>query len=218
MPSRKLAKERRLNGSSCYFVKGVQSPNISLNQCLIMVLEFISKLLARLGHSVVFSPASFFRHLYDNGKPKIFPAKNKGLQYSIDNPTVQRALDNLDTEAIKNIIVSWNRFIEMQLDRLLVRFHTFLSSPIVRYCFLMYKKTAQYTDRSISHLNLLSVAVGLNSANVLDNITALRMVTASSSLSEELQNQNPDMYPSLKRPVELILISSPQYGRGGRFQ
>ena len=84
-----------------YFVKGVQSPNISLHQCLIMVLELISKLLARLGHSVVLSPASFFRHLYDNGKPKIFPAKNKGLQYSIDNSTVQRALDNLDTEAIK---------------------------------------------------------------------------------------------------------------------
>ena len=192
-----------------YFVKGVQSSNISLHQCLIMVLKLISKLLARLGHSVVLSPASFFRHLYDNGKPKIFPAKNKGLQYSIDNPTVQRALDNLDTEAIKNIIVSWNRFIELQLDRLLVRFHTFLSSLIVRYCFLMYKKTAQYTDRSISHLNLLSVAVGLNSANVLDEFTALRMVTASSSLSEELQNQSLDMYPSLKRLVELILIIVP---------
>ena len=53
-----------------YFVKGVQSPNISLHQCLIMVLELISKLLARLGHSVVLSPASFFRHLHDNGKPK----------------------------------------------------------------------------------------------------------------------------------------------------
>ena len=184
-------------------------PNISLHQCLIMVLELISKLFARLGHSVVLSPASFFRHLYDHGKPKIFPARNKGLQYSIDNPTVQRALDNLDTEAIKNIIVSWNRFIELQLDRLLVRFHTFLSSPIVRYCFLMYKKTAQYTDRSISHLNLLSVAVGLNSANVLDEFTALRMVTASSSLSEELQNQSLNMYPSLKRLVELILIIVP---------
>ena len=131
------------------------------------------------------------------------------IQYSIDNPTVQRALNNLDTEAIKNIIVSWNRFIELQLDRLLVRFHTFLSSPIVRYCFLMYKKTAQYTDRSISHLNLLSVAVGLNSANVLDEFTALRMVTASSSRSEELQNQSLDMYPSLKRLVELILIIVP---------
>ena len=193
------------------FGKDVQSPNISLHQSLIMVLELISKLLARLGHSVVLSPASFFRHLYDKGKPKIFPAINKGLQYSIDNPTVQSALDNLDTEAIKNIIVSWNRFIELQLDRLLVRFHTFLSSPIVRYCFLIYKKTAEYTDRSISHLNLLSVAVGLNSANVLDEFTALRKVTASSSLSEELQNQNLDMYPSLKRLVELILIIVPHY-------
>ena len=192
-----------------YFVKGVQSSNISLHQCLIMVLELISKLLARLGHSVVLTPASFFRHLYDNGKPQIFPAKKKGFQYSIDIPTVQRALDNLDTEAIKNIIVSWNRFIELQLDRLLVRFHTFLSSPIVRYCFLMYKKTAQYTDRSISHLNLSSVAVGLNSANVLDESTALRMVTASSSLSEELLNQSLDMYPSPKRLVELILIIVP---------
>ena len=58
-------------------------------------------------------------------------------------------------------------------------------------------------------LNLLSVAVGLNSANVLDEFTALRMVTASSSLSEELQNQSLDMYPSLKRLVELILIIVP---------
>ena len=91
-----------------------------------------------------------------------------------------------------------------------MRFRTFLSSPIVRYGFLMYKKTAEeYTDRSISHLNLLSVAVGLNSANFLDGFTALRMVTASSSLSEELQNQSLDMYPSLKRLVELILIIVP---------
>ena len=73
----------------------------------------------------------------------------------------------------------------------------------------MFKKTAEYTDRSICHLNLLSVAVGLNSANVLDEFTALRMVTASSSLSEELQNQSLDMYPSLKRLVELILIIVP---------
>ena len=73
----------------------------------------------------------------------------------------------------------------------------------------MYKKTAEYTDRSISHLNLLSVAVGLNSANVLDEFTALRMATASSSLSEELHNQSLDMYPSLRRLVELILIIVP---------
>ena len=42
------------------------------------------------------------------------------------------------------------------------------------------------------------------------DLTALRMVTVSSSLSEELQNQSLDMYPSLKCLVELILIIVPK--------
>ncbi|MEL7308116.1 MAG: hypothetical protein AAGK05_09780, partial [Pseudomonadota bacterium] len=165
------------------FTKAIQHADISLYECLVSLLQLITKLLARLGHSLELSPRSYFKKLFVSQLTPIeFQAvKNPNLQFSKDNQNVMNALDKLSDSQIRRIKEEWDRFNEKQLTRLLDRFSTFLGSQLVRHCYVLYVKLGSFTDRCLRSLDLLCEAVGSASVPVKDELSSVRVRTSEQS-------------------------------------
>ena len=177
--------------------------------CLWKMLELIMKLLNRLGHSLVLSPAGYVSNLYDTktGKPLRFPNKSSALHVT-EYEHVQVALDQLSEYDLKAIQLLWSQYNEQQLHRLLDRFSPFLLSPIVRRCYIIYE--TQSSDKYIRVLGNLCKYVHCNGVKALDELASVRLEhITEASLGAMFTQSLLSTSPTLRRLVHSIKIVIP---------
>ena len=191
------------------FTKEVQTPSLSLYGCLGKMLELIKKLLNRLGHSLILSPAGYVSNLYDTktGKPLRFPNKSSALHVT-EYEHIQVALDQLSEYDVKAIQLLWSQYNEQKLHRLLDQFSPFLLSPIVRRCYIIYE--TQSSDKYIRVLGNLCKYVHCNGVKALDELASVRLEhTTEASLDAMFTQSLLSTSPTLRRLVQYIKIVIP---------
>ena len=86
------------------FLKECQSPELNIHTFIMKLMQFFSKLFARIGHSIELSERGYYPKLFDeDGQIKVFEIQKSELLYSSSNPAVLKALNEANQSELDKI-------------------------------------------------------------------------------------------------------------------
>lgn len=185
-----------------------QDMTLILYDCLVAMVEVISKLLNRLGYCMSLTPSSYYLDLYCKNEPRHFTRKNSEFGISINNSDVQDAADSLSKTDIQNVKELWDQQNERQLQRLLRRFQEFLTSDIVRRCHLIH--TSEYSEKFLTSFLRLCDALKMNRIKAADEFSLIQVQMKDPvSLEKLFTERKLNDSPCISHVVEVLLLSLP---------
>ena len=195
--------------------KSLQDPGLDIYQTLMLILQCISKLLSRLGHTVALSPSSYKEKLYENHrKPLTFESKNEDMLVTTQNNAVMTAIHSESTSTVEKIRKTWDSYNEFQLRSMLKRFSKFLTSPATLNCFAIFTSNSEFDQKEcMKHLIELGQHFNVNVVLLHDEVCELRLENDSfDSIAQLFRNgsmSSQGKYPILLSLVDRILLVCP---------
>ena len=196
----------------CLFtlVSGI-TDQLNIHTFIMKLMQFFSKLFARIGHSIELFERGYYPKLFDeDGQIKVFEIQKSELLYSSSNPAVLKALNEANQSELDKIKQDWDRANEGVLNAALRRFSSYLSNDIVRLFYIFHIPLEQFTAKTIRNLVRMAGLLKVDTGTVHDDFAALRVVSDAKASLQVLHGKGAlSDYPHIKVLFETAHLISP---------
>ncbi len=123
--------------------------------------------------------------------------------------SVTKAINALSSPVVDTIRKIWEDFNVKQLDSLLSRFMSFLCSPIVRNCHVLFASNTEFDGKHLKRLMSLAKILNIELPLLQDELSVLNTTHETYSSLSELFHSHELKFTLLSRLIEGVLVICP---------
>ena len=197
--------------------KALQDPNLNIYQFLVLLLNCISQLLARIGYFIELTAKKYVSKLYSKNSHGLrkeaveFPSKETQFLSSVTHPAVVKALNSQSEGKVEGMKKMWDDYNVKQLNSILNRFSPLLCSRIAQKCYTLFCSSSYFDNDHLKDLVYFRKCLKVDSVDMRDELCRLRTSNESfSSLSDLFYSSlSYNEFANLCRLIDGVLLICP---------